>query len=387
MLGLVLEGGGAKGSFHAGVLKALFERGYHFDGVAGTSIGAINGALVAQGDFDKCYQLWQTVTPSMLFDVDDEKVANLVNSQYDRSTVMYFLRFLRSSIANRGLPMDKAEAFLKGYVDEQKLRNSPIDFGIVTVATSDDWMPVEIFKEEIPQGMMVKYILASAYLPVFKRSTINGKRFIDGGIYDNLPINPLVRRGYNNIIAVRTMSNMPHSKVIDRSIKVSYISPSESLGNTLSFSSERLNHNLNLGYYDALRFTDGLSGKKYYFESLTDGEFRAYLENAYGVPLFKEWAELLKVRGNKERIIITLTRHINSVVKSDHPDYRAFTALLEPFAAACGLERFKIYSLKEMLGELKANFNKINKSDFDKSKEIDAVLWQIFAVLMENTNI
>ena len=43
MRGLVLEGGGAKGSFHIGVLKALFESGYTFDGVAGTSIGAING--------------------------------------------------------------------------------------------------------------------------------------------------------------------------------------------------------------------------------------------------------------------------------------------------------------------------------------------------------
>ena len=50
MLGLVLEGGGAKGSYHAGAIKALHESGYSFDGVMGTSIGAINGAIVAQGD-------------------------------------------------------------------------------------------------------------------------------------------------------------------------------------------------------------------------------------------------------------------------------------------------------------------------------------------------
>ena len=47
MLGLVLEGGGAKGSYHAGAIKALHESGYSFDGVMGTSIGAINGAIVA----------------------------------------------------------------------------------------------------------------------------------------------------------------------------------------------------------------------------------------------------------------------------------------------------------------------------------------------------
>ena len=72
MKGLVLEGGGAKGSFHVGALKALFERGYVFNGVAGTSIGAINGALLAQGDFDALYELLvelNTYHPSALDEV------------------------------------------------------------------------------------------------------------------------------------------------------------------------------------------------------------------------------------------------------------------------------------------------------------------------------
>jgi len=51
-LGLVLEGGGARGAYQAGVLKALFEAGYKFDGVAGTSVGALNGVMVAQNRFE-----------------------------------------------------------------------------------------------------------------------------------------------------------------------------------------------------------------------------------------------------------------------------------------------------------------------------------------------
>ena len=78
MKGLVLEGGGAKGSFHVGVLKALLERGYVFDGVAGTSIGAINGALLAQGDFDALYELWYSATPSLLFDFDENMVNRIL---------------------------------------------------------------------------------------------------------------------------------------------------------------------------------------------------------------------------------------------------------------------------------------------------------------------
>ncbi|HMM69555.1 MAG TPA: patatin-like phospholipase family protein, partial [Gudongella oleilytica] len=52
MYGLVLEGGGAKGSYHVGVYKALLEEGIPIGGVAGTSIGALNGAMIVQGDFE-----------------------------------------------------------------------------------------------------------------------------------------------------------------------------------------------------------------------------------------------------------------------------------------------------------------------------------------------
>jgi predicted acylesterase/phospholipase RssA len=58
---IVLSGGGALGAFEAGVLAGLSKR-VNFDIVCGTSIGAINGALVAQGAFDELAQLWQTIS-------------------------------------------------------------------------------------------------------------------------------------------------------------------------------------------------------------------------------------------------------------------------------------------------------------------------------------
>ena len=56
--GLVLSGGGSKGAYESGCMKALQELGYHFDIVTGTSIGALNGLLVAQEDYQKLYELW-----------------------------------------------------------------------------------------------------------------------------------------------------------------------------------------------------------------------------------------------------------------------------------------------------------------------------------------
>ena len=58
-LGLVLEGGGVKGAYQVGVLLAIRELGVEFDGVTGTSIGAINGALYLEGGYDKLLDVWK----------------------------------------------------------------------------------------------------------------------------------------------------------------------------------------------------------------------------------------------------------------------------------------------------------------------------------------
>lgn len=60
-LGLVLEGGGVKGAYQVGALLAIRELGVEFDGVTGTSIGAINGALYLEGGYDKLLDVWKQI--------------------------------------------------------------------------------------------------------------------------------------------------------------------------------------------------------------------------------------------------------------------------------------------------------------------------------------
>ena len=61
-LGIALAGGGSKGSYEIGVWKALRELGMCYDIVTGTSIGAVNGALMVMGDYDRAENLWNTIT-------------------------------------------------------------------------------------------------------------------------------------------------------------------------------------------------------------------------------------------------------------------------------------------------------------------------------------
>jgi len=66
-----------------------------------------------------------------------------------------------------------------------------------------DLKPLELYIEDIPKGMVVDYLMASANLPFFKLEKINGKLYIDGGFFDNLPIKLLTAKGYKDIIAIR----------------------------------------------------------------------------------------------------------------------------------------------------------------------------------------
>lgn len=372
--GLVLEGGGAKGAFHAGAIKALDERGYKFQGVTGTSIGAINGAFVASQDIPGLLAMWENLVPSQVLDVDDDMVARFISGELKRDGLIYFLKLFGKTIKNRGLSIEKAEKFLDCLIDEKKIRESPVDYGLVTVSVTDKWSPVELFKEEIPEGLLKKYIIASAYFPAFKRDEIDGKVFMDGGIYDNLPINPLIRRGYNEIFAVRTMSTMPHKKVVDSTVTINYIIPSEPLGRTLTFTNDSVKHNLNLGYYDAIRFLDNLSGKKYYFTPLLDEEFVSRLES-YGVGLYKEWAEVTAGSGNKRSVIAALTGLINNEVKESFTPFESFITLLEPYAESFGIERFRVYNLMEFIGLMREKYLEtgIDKDKFKNEKLNNAV--------------
>ena len=69
--GLVLEGGGAKGAYQIGAWKALKEAGVELKGIAGTSVGALNGALICMGDLEKAERLWENISYSKIMSVDD----------------------------------------------------------------------------------------------------------------------------------------------------------------------------------------------------------------------------------------------------------------------------------------------------------------------------
>ena len=377
MRGLALEGGGAKGAFHIGALEAFFEKGYAFDMVMGTSIGALNGAMVAEGDFDVLKRLWENAAISKVADIDDIKFERLMKGDYDRELIIYLVKTARKAISDGGFPMNKVKYLVEKYVDEDKLRASNIDFGLVTVSVSDGWKPLELFKDEIPEGMLKEYILASAYFPLFNRPKIGGKSFMDGGMYNNCPVNPLVRRGASEVVAIRTGSNMPSAKVVDRTVKLTYVEPSEDLGSTIDFRKERVDQNMRLGYFDALRAIEKLAGLWYYIEPVTVAEVLRFVENLDGA-VENAVRKVLKLHGNRRNLIskaIEVTKKELSLPE-DLDAAESLLAVLEYAAKENGIEKFKVYSLSDFFGELKEKMR--------PNPENDTISYELAATIINN---
>lgn len=271
MLGIALEGGGAKGAYHMGVYKAFMENGYQFNGVVGTSIGAINGALIAQGDWEQAYHLWENeLTNALVLDFDDSYFSNLFSGKIKVEEALQYLKTkLKDWVTAKGLDTSNIRLLLEKYIHEPQLRASAMDYGIVTVSVSD-LTPLTLFKEEIPNGKLHEYIMASASLPGFQTNTIDNKIFLDGGVYDNCPVNMLIDKGYDTIIAVHTFGIGVKRKIKKSSAKIINIIPSDETGGTLNFNLETSRYNLKMGYYDALRVIHNYSGKKYFFYPVSE---------------------------------------------------------------------------------------------------------------------
>jgi NTE family protein len=356
MFGLVLEGGGARGAYHVGAYKAIKELNIEIGGIAGTSIGAINGAMMVQGDYELLEKIWLSVDSYELFDLDEKTVEDLRHFNLRNINFSYLLHQSKEILSNRGLDTSRIRELFDYYIDEDKIRSSNIDFGIVTVNLTDK-KPMELMKEDIPEGKLIDFLIASANLPAFRIEEMDGKKYLDGGFYNNLPIDILANKGYKNIIAVRTLAIGIIRKAKIKDLNIIFIQPVESLGSmlgALDFNRERAEEYINLGYYDAMKVFKKLKGFKYYcipfegnFINILTDFYNKYKERLCNIGRFLGYEDMCEDRMFFEKIIPRLESILDMKGKNDYQDIciRFFERIAEKY----GVERFKIYKAEEFV--------------------------------------
>lgn len=359
MKGLVLEGGGARGAFQIGAWKALREIGVEINGVCGTSVGALNGALIVQGDFERTYDLWYNLSLSQVTNVEDEMVEKLMNFDIKYDDIDYLVKRLGILWNDMGIDIGPLKELLKRSIDEEKIRKSGIDFGITTICLSD-MKPLDLYIEDIEEGKLINYLLASSRLAIFKQERLDGKLFLDGGYYNKLPINLLSSKGYKDLVVVKLDRNDSAFKIIEDDLNITYIKPSEDLGMILDFSQSRIRKNIKLGYFDTYKTFQKLNGNGYYVKpKCNDGYFLDYFMNLDEATVLR----IGKILGAPEipfrrmlfeYIIPKLTELLGLQKNVSYEDI--VLSIFEEAAQRYGIERFKIYEFEDLEDEVLERF-------------------------------
>lgn len=267
--GLVLAGGGTRGAYQVGAWKALQELNIKIKGIAGASIGALNGALFLQNDYAMVSKMYETIKINNVM-----KISGVDGNKniFDLSNIFNLASNYRKQNGIDNTPLRK---MIEKYIDMDKLYNSPIDFGLVTYSVKSR-QPLQKFKNEIAKEEMVNYLLASSCFPIFKPQIINNEEYYDGGLYDSAPTNMLIDKGYKNIILVDIAGvGLSRKLSTNKGIYLKIIRPSEDLGGTFDFNHTRIVNNIKLGYLDTMRAFNKLQGHIYYFKN---EEFQKMLE-------------------------------------------------------------------------------------------------------------
>ena len=340
---IALEGGGSRGAWQVGAWRALEEAGIRYNAVSGTSVGAINGTLMAMRDLPQAEAVWRDISFSQVANVDDDTMNRIMNLDFETmDQVKDALVTVKNIVHDRGLDVEPLRRLLAERVDEEKVRNSGVELFLTTVSLTD-LKEMQIDAKDLAPGQLKDMIMASAYHPAFKQEKISGKSYADGGLYDVVPISALISRGYKDLIVLRIYGPGIERKVkIPAGVTVTTIAPNANLGNMLNFSKEQSNTNMALGYYDTQRVLYGLYGKTYYIDrTMTELE-------AYQLLVDRLQAPGISLREINEDILPSFAKKLG--IQGDY--YDIFIAMTERMAHGCGLTPFRIRSDREFYDEI-----------------------------------
>lgn len=301
--GLVLAGGGAKGAYQAGALRYLAEIGFVPHVIAGTSIGALNGAVLAS------YQPFPTAVHELNLFWNEIGEANILRihrgliGAITAKTVGYFLSqysdwvntFLRMQGMLRSpdsifdiAPVDhllrkivKPSDIRQGIevwatvfpslhipkIEYDWLISATLDFSRAFMGVKSEWLRIQDCQDD---EAIYKLLLASAAIPlVFPKQEIEGQPYVDGGLADNIPFGALARQGCTHVIVIHLSNgniwnrhNFPEQTIIEirpeQPMMTSDIPVAGLVKSIIDFSPERIAELKENGYNDARRCVENI---------------------------------------------------------------------------------------------------------------------------------
>lgn len=256
-IGLVLPGGGAKGAYQVGVMKALKEMGIskHITSVSGTSIGALNALLFVQDDIKIAENIWENISIEKIMPTDNfDLMKRGALLSIGTKNLNFIKKHIPSVLSQGNLSRDGLLEIVDEYLQVNKIIESKIN--CYAACTEVEGITAKYFKyQEYRESDIKKILLATSALPaVYEPEKIENKYYLDGGLIDNIPVQPLYGEGCDIIIIAHLSkefpidrNKFPNSKIIE--IFPSYMEPGIIKG-TLNFETDIIKARISRGYED-----------------------------------------------------------------------------------------------------------------------------------------
>jgi len=349
---LVLSGGGAKGVYHLGAWKALREMGIEVEAFIGNSIGAVVAGFLAQGLTRELEEIGDHIGADFIMKIPEEFLENGAVT-IKKANLSAFREFYHSVIEKKGIDVTPMRELLYNHLSEDSIRSSGNELGVVTFNVSD-FKPQYRFLEDMPEGSVLDYLMASAAFPGLEQTVIKGKSFIDGGVVDNMPYQMALARGYKNIIVVDISGMGINKKPNVTGTRTVYIKNSINMGWVFDFSRPFLDKFRTLGYLDTKKVFGLLRGEKFFLhpDRTLEKAFSNYVLSGPARSILDY--HLYEFLSDKERDEMTVHQKIRRLLPESLRQRKDLLYCLADCAAFIfRVEQIREYTLRELSEEIR----------------------------------
>ena len=240
-VGICLQGGGAKGAFQAGVIKAIFENEQiknNIYSISGTSIGAINGYYIYTNNVDNIGEVWTNI------DENTSNNINIIHNTVDNSQVIDLLKLLNQD--------NKKD--INYYVNYVEVNNQNVVEKIVNLKEIDTNESFEYIRYSalLPFNPQSKLSFREQFILDVKKGIYEGYK-LDGGMLNNTLIKPLIEDNLDKIIIISTSKTyrLPNEIIEHNKGKIVIVNPMTEYKHTdtLNFTKEFCTKAFEEGYH------------------------------------------------------------------------------------------------------------------------------------------
>lgn len=352
---LILGGGGARGAYQIGVWQALKELEIPIKIITGTSVGALNGALILQDDFEAAKNMWEKIETNQILsfptpDVTSDTLGGMM-SQIGLFTL--------SAIQSKGVSTKPLQKLIHDTFSKERIQQVTADFYLVTTELPT-MQEKNIHFNDCHSDQWQRWLLASAsFFPAMAATKIADNYYIDGGYRNNIPVDIALRKGATECIIVDVKGpGITKPVKIPATTSCLTLQTPWSMGAVLLFDGVRSTQNIQLGYLETIKAIR----RNYFGHWYTVDETIARLEN-FQQAFFTFIKETYQIK------LWTSLEQQNKICKKLRKVYkdRVYTenlglVLVELLAKSQEISASKLYTIQELAemlqktGQMKTDF-------------------------------